>query len=195
MIKIIIFRHGQTAWNKEKRFQGHIDIPLSDEGKQEAKLLKDVLAPIEFDHVLSSDLKRARMTAEIALGDRNIPFSFHPELREADLGEAQGKTYQEVKALWGEDVFKSWFHATHDMKFPGGESKSEALIRFKNFIDSYLETHKVKSIALATHGYIIFRLLCSISEVTPENLTIKNCQAFEIDIDQEGNWRWVATLN
>ncbi len=195
MKKLFIFRHGQTPWNKEKRFQGHLDIPLSEEGKAEARDLREHLLPINFDYILSSDLKRAKMTTEIALGDRDIPTSYSQMLREAYLGEAQGKTQDEVKELWGENILKQWFHATEDMKFPGGESKSEALVRFKNYVDSFLDTHPASTIAISTHGYIIFRLLCQISSVTPEGLAIKNCQAFEVDVDQQGNWRWVGTLN
>lgn len=195
MTKLIIFRHGMTTWNKEKRFQGHLDIPLSPEGEEQARELHAVLGPISFDYILTSDLSRAKKTAEIALGTRDVPMLSSPELREANLGEAQGKNHQEAKELWGENVLKKWFHATEDMKFPGGESKAEALVRFKNHITDFLAKHQAQSVAVSTHGYIIYRLLCQISDTNPENLTIKNCQAFEIDIDDEGTWHWVGTLN
>ncbi len=195
MTTIYIFRHGETEWNKEKRFQGHLDIPLNEEGKKQAIGLKDQLEKLAPQAVLSSDLKRAVMTTTLSLEELDIPIYYSDQLREANLGEAQGKTQDEVKEIWGEDVLREWFRGGPDFKFPGGEPKRIASARARKYIQDFLDKHPVDRIAVSTHGYLIFRILCDISDVDPKTLNIGNCKIFEIEVDMDKGWKWIGALH
>ncbi len=92
---ILLIRHGETAWNAERRLQGHLDIPLNAEGERQAALLGAALAGEAIDHVLSSDLGRARQTAEAILRARGIApaVQVDPQLRERCYGGFEGLLY------------------------------------------------------------------------------------------------------
>ncbi|CAN5117703.1 hypothetical protein BH20ACT5_BH20ACT5_16020 [soil metagenome] len=86
--RILLWRHGRTAWNAERRFQGHSDLPLDSLGEQQAQAAAPLLVAEAPDLVLSSDLERAAATAAY-LG---VPFELDPRLREVSLGRWEGKT-------------------------------------------------------------------------------------------------------
>jgi broad specificity phosphatase PhoE len=89
---LLLVRHGETDWNADGRLQGHTDRPLSDFGRRQAQQLADELADEELEAIYSSDLARARETAEI-VGDRLVlPVVFDPDLREKDWGTWEGLT-------------------------------------------------------------------------------------------------------
>jgi 2,3-bisphosphoglycerate-dependent phosphoglycerate mutase len=89
---LLLIRHGETDWNADGRLQGHTDRPLSDHGRRQARKLAEELSGEEIEAVYSSDLARARETAEI-VGDRlGLPVELDPELREKDWGNWEGLT-------------------------------------------------------------------------------------------------------
>jgi broad specificity phosphatase PhoE len=89
---LLLVRHGETDWNAEGRLQGHTDRPLSDLGRRQARQLAGELASEELDAIYSSDLARARETAEI-VGERlGLPVVLDPDLREKDWGTWEGLT-------------------------------------------------------------------------------------------------------
>ena len=86
MTRLLLVRHGETDWNADGRLQGQTDRPLSDFGRQQARRLADELATEDFEAIYSSDLARARETAEIVGARLELPVSFDPDLREKDWG-------------------------------------------------------------------------------------------------------------
>jgi len=89
---LLLVRHGETDWNAEGRLQGHTDRPLSDYGRRQAGELADDLEDEKLEAIYSSDLARARETAEI-VGERlGLPVVLHPDLREKDWGNWEGLT-------------------------------------------------------------------------------------------------------
>lgn len=92
MTTLLLVRHGETDWNAEGRLQGHTDTPLNDYGRRQAKALADELAGGRIDAVYSSDLARARETAEILGGRLGLPVAVDPELREKNWGSWEGLT-------------------------------------------------------------------------------------------------------
>jgi 2,3-bisphosphoglycerate-dependent phosphoglycerate mutase len=89
---LLLVRHGETDWNADGRLQGHTDRPLSDHGRRQARKLAEELSGEEIEAVYSSDLARARETAEV-VGDRlGLPVELDPELREKDWGNWEGLT-------------------------------------------------------------------------------------------------------
>lgn len=91
-------RHGRTAWNADKRFQGHTDVPLDDEGRAQATALAALLRDERIDAAVSSDLSRAAETARIVLGPRALPLRLDPGWREMRFGDWEGLTWEQIVA-------------------------------------------------------------------------------------------------
>lgn len=105
-MRIGLIRHGLTDWNALGRIQGHSDIPLNEEGRQQASKLAERLAieHIEWDHIVSSSLERAHETARIIAERLNIPLLEPDErLKERGFGQIEGMTWEEREAKWGAD--------------------------------------------------------------------------------------------
>src|SRR5688572_15424188 len=137
--RLFVFRHGETDWNVAKRFQGHSDIPLNENGTKQAESLRQLMQSLAPQIVLSSDLSRAFETAKIAVQDLKIHIEAAPELREANLGDVEGMLRDEIIAKWGEGFIERWFDATDlDFVFPNGETKIEhsdrMILAIENFI-------------------------------------------------------------
>jgi broad specificity phosphatase PhoE len=101
-MELICVRHGRTAWNALRRFQGQTDIPLDDEGLAQAQALAAHLRDEHFDLALASDLTRARTTAEAILGERDVVLELSPEFREMHFGQWEGLTWDEIVGRWPE---------------------------------------------------------------------------------------------
>src|SRR5436190_9976960 len=95
MTTLLLVRHGETDWNAAGRLQGHTDRPLSDYGREQARRLASELTGEEFDAIYSSDLARARETAEIVGAELDLPVVLDPDLREKDWGNWEGLTSTE----------------------------------------------------------------------------------------------------
>ncbi|HEY6234172.1 MAG TPA: histidine phosphatase family protein [Candidatus Elarobacter sp.] len=97
-MQLICVRHGRTAWNAAKLFQGHTDVPLDDEGRAQATALAALLRNERIDAAASSDLARAAETARIVLGPRDVPLRLDPDWREMQLGDWEGLTWEQILA-------------------------------------------------------------------------------------------------
>lgn len=97
-MQLIGVRHGRTAWNADRRFQGHTDIPLDDEGRAQATALGVLLGEERIDAVVTSDLARARETARLVLGSRALVPRLDPDWREMHFGDWEGLTWDEIVA-------------------------------------------------------------------------------------------------
>jgi broad specificity phosphatase PhoE len=127
-MELICVRHGRTAWNAARRFQGQTDIPLDDEGLAQAQALAAHLRDEHFDLAVASDLNRARTTAETILAERTIALELSPEFREMHFGLWEGLTWDEIIARWPElDIAgeKGPMHYTAE----GGESWDALCVR------------------------------------------------------------------
>jgi broad specificity phosphatase PhoE len=134
-MELICVRHGRTAWNAGRRFQGQTDIPLDDEGLAQAQALAAHLRDEHFDLALASDLIRARTTAEAILGDREIALEVSADFREMHFGLWEGLTWEEIVVRWPELNFaheKAPMHYTAE----GGESWDALCLR----VDAALRT-------------------------------------------------------
>jgi probable phosphoglycerate mutase len=94
---IYLVRHGETDWNIENKLQGHTDIPLNEQGKLQANQLQEKFADINFIKVFSSDMIRARVTAEILLGSKKSTIIETPLLRERFMGTWEGRLATELQ--------------------------------------------------------------------------------------------------
>ena len=100
---IYLILHGETDWNRDKRFQGQTDVPLNATGKAQAAELVPMMAQLKVEAAFSSDLGRAYETAQIALSDVRLNIQKDPRLRETNIGEAEGLTYDEIVAKFTEE--------------------------------------------------------------------------------------------
>ena len=128
MGRIYMTRHGETVWNSEGRIQGHTDIDLSPHGRSQAKALSKRLSDVDFDAVYSSDLARARETAEIIVENKSVDFHTTERLREYHKGVFEGLTVSEYKREFPELYAAS---LVNDLEFAptGGETIRETSVR------------------------------------------------------------------
>jgi broad specificity phosphatase PhoE len=186
------FRHGETDWNKASRFQGRIDIGLNTKGREQALKLRDFFNRHSIEAILSSDLSRAVETAKIAVGDLDVPLILDSRLRETNLGEAEGLTYEEVMQKFGHEMIQSWRSiSTSDghVRFPGGESKQEHLARILEALNEFLISTPYTRFAVSTHGGVLRRLLHHLRPDLTEPVLIGNCVLYELSFHSaKGIW-------
>ena len=162
-MQIYLVRHGQTSWNQQCRYQGSQDIPLDDDGVFQAERLAERLQSIQWDGAASSDLIRAKKTAEIVLGENSeLPLHLWPELREMNFGTWEGVTFAEADAKWPEKV-KAFFADPTQSIIPQGENALEFKERVMTGLEKILSLGKEgEKWLVATHGGAIRVILCEI---------------------------------
>jgi len=155
---LFLFRHGETDWNRAGRLQGHTDTPLNATGLAQAQALAERLRPHRLDAVMSSDLARAWTTARIVAEGLGVPLISEPGLREANIGEAEGLYWPEVKSRFGETLTERWF--THDdAAFPGGETGLETRSRGLAALRRFVAAQPYRRIGVSTHGAMVRQLM------------------------------------
>jgi probable phosphoglycerate mutase len=128
-MRILLARHGETAWNAEGRYQGQEDIALSPVGEEQARALGERLRDVRIDRAVASPLKRALRTAELAVGEARLGLlTTDPGLMEIAHGEWEGLLASEIRARDGERLH-AWRHAPHEVLMPQGESLQHVLDR------------------------------------------------------------------
>lgn len=155
---IYVIRHGETDWNKNKRFQGATDIKLNDTGKEQAIKLRPVLQQLQIETVYSSPLLRAFETAELATIDLKISIQKDDRLREISLGIADGLTQDEIVQKYGEDSLFKWRSYEErllDFHFERGESKRQMMIRARQVFLDIAQNSNRSSIAIFSHGVLM----------------------------------------
>jgi glucosyl-3-phosphoglycerate phosphatase len=106
-VKLVLWRHGQTTYNAERRFQGQSDVPLNDTGRDQARRAARYLAAMKPDAIFASDLSRATETAAVLARLTGLPVQLDKDLRERGGGSWEGKTAEEIRAEFPE-AFASW---------------------------------------------------------------------------------------
>lgn len=153
--RLCIVRHGETAWNAERRIQGHLDIGLNDTGERQALAAADWLAAVPFAAVYSSDLLRARTTAAPLAAARGIEVRLEPRLRERRYGIFEGLTYDEARRDHP-TVYAFLDSRDPGYGFPGGgESLGELHDRVTAALVEILERHAGETVAVVTHGGVL----------------------------------------
>ena len=142
---VYIIRHGQTDWNIEKRTQGHTDIALNTDGIKQAELIAEKIADLKIDNIISSDLKRAYMTAQIINKNFNKTIETDKRLREFCFGTLEGITRDKITQEIWDDFNKN------PKKF-NAETKEEIFNRIKSFIDDIKSNNINKNTLVVTHG-------------------------------------------
>jgi alpha-ribazole phosphatase len=154
---IYLVRHGEVESGHKKRYIGSTDLDLSPRGEKQARLLfKD--NPLESFLCFSSNLTRAKKTADLALRNKGINIKIDPNLREVDFGLWEDLTFNDIKRLYPREV-ADWAEFNPDFTFPGGESIFDFLMRVTKFGKSILKKSN-SNILVFTHGGVIRALIC-----------------------------------
>jgi len=178
--RIVLIRHGETAWNAERRLQGHLDIDLNEEGQRQARALAAVLANEHFDVLVSSDLARAAQTAK-ALGEqRDQPLYIDGRLRERCYGGFEGLLYAEIERHFPQE-FAAWQARDVDAQLPPGQNQGETFRQFYDRVVAAIigwgEDNPGKSLALVAHGGVLecaYRAALGLPLETPRDFKVLN---------------------
>ena len=161
MLRLYLVRHGVTVWNREARWQGHTDVPLSTEGIDQAKRLAMRLQEEEIAAIWSSDLARARHTAELIAEPHALTVETTPLLRETMLGEWEGLTIDEIIARGDKELWTMVRRDSLANRPPGAERLEAVWDRLMQVKDSIREKHARGQVVVVGHGGSLRALLCN----------------------------------
>lgn len=186
-LNIYLFRHGETDWNKASRIQGHTNTELNETGRQQAKALALKMKSVPLDFIFSSDLKRAAETAQLVSEHHDIQVQHSQLLREAFMGDAQGKTRDEIIDLYGAkmwDEFRCLDWTNLDASMPGGETRREQINRFLKFFDELsIDKHKEEvHLGISSHGGVLRNIIHHKFPDIKEAVAIHNCCCYKIEV-------------
>ena len=167
MTTLLLVRHGETDWNRDGRWQGHADAPLNERGQEQARALADQLAREEIAAVYTSDLSRARETAEIIAARVGTPVHVDPRLREVDVGGWSGLTTAEIRTRFPEDVTR-WHDGDPSHAFDGGETYTAMGERVVAAVAEISARHAGEQVLVVLHGGPIRALLAHAAGITYE---------------------------
>ena len=212
--RIWLVRHGQTAWNEQGRFCGHTDIPLSALGCEQATKLAIHLQHISIATIYSSDLSRARETAEIIASrkDRETtrvsstqremgnvgktlavslppPITLSPTWREIDFGAWEGLTYDEIATSFPNHL--GFFTNPEFIAPPQGESLTEVLQRVIPALHDIVQQRHEGAVVIVSHGGVLRGLLCSLLGMPLRNqwqlrINTGSLSAIDVSLDEHG---------
>lgn len=152
MLRLLLVRHGLTAWNHQGRMQGHTDVPLSEEGIAQAQRLAARLAREEIEAVWSSDMLRARMTAEIIAELHALPVIISPLLREQHLGDWEGLTHEEIVARGDGERMAAYRRDAVANPPPGAERHDQMWERMMRALAQIRSAHTSGTVVVTGHG-------------------------------------------
>lgn len=161
MTQLWLARHGQTDWNRDGRWQGQADHapPLNEIGKAQAAALAEQFADTPLRVICSSDLPRARETAEIIARRFGLQVELDPRLREIDLGVWEGMRGDDIAGEYPEELAERQRNPAHS-RAPNGESAAEVAERVWAAADDIARAHPVGSVLVVSHGLAIATLIC-----------------------------------
>jgi len=162
MTTILLVRHGQTAWNREERFRGQVDVPLDDWGLRQAELVgRRIAERWEPTAIYASSLQRTLQTAAGIARACNLRTTIHDGLLDIDYGVFAGLTPQEAADLYP-DIARAWRRAPHMILFPDGQSLGDVRDRAEAALEGIVANHPHQMVVLVTHVVICRLLLCAI---------------------------------
>jgi broad specificity phosphatase PhoE len=158
--KIFLVRHAKPELPYSGRlYYGHTDYPLSKEGIERAKILSKDLDGITFDHIFSSNLLRARHTAELIMPGRASDIKLINAFCEINLGDWEGKTFDEVRETWNE-LYEARGNSFESVAPPNGESFKDLQKRTVTAFEDILCKYTSGNILIVSHGGVMWTLIC-----------------------------------
>ena len=153
-LRLLLLRHGETAWNRERRYQGWKDTPLSPAGLLQAEAAARELKEHTFAAVYSSPLQRALDTATAIAAPHGLEVETDPAFKELSHGEWEGLTLAEARAR-DAVLHESWAKTPHLVSPPGGESLVQARERVLQGLERLRAGHRDETVCLVSHGITV----------------------------------------
>jgi len=166
---IYLTRHGETAWNLEKRLQGWGDSPLTPAGIRNAENLKERIEKLDIDIIYTSTSKRAAVTAEILRGEKNIPIVHKDGLKEMGFGKWEGLKWDEIEnsERYSKQLYNLYNHPEKYVPFEG-ETLDEFSRRTRSAIEEILSDSNGKKVLIITHGITMKMIMSIFKGISPE---------------------------
>jgi alpha-ribazole phosphatase len=158
----LLIRHGETAWNRLGRYQGHVDTSLNRTGRAQARRLTRTFSSLQLDAIYSSDLRRAVDTAIPMAKAQGLSVMQDVRLRELHFGEWDGR---QVEAIIAADpaAWEAWYSDPVHLSPPGGETALALWQRFSDGLREIGDRHRDRTVAIVTHGGPLRLLLSYLS--------------------------------
>ena len=186
--RVLAIRHGETAWNADTRIQGQRDIALNATGVWQAARLAEALADDGISAIYSSDLLRARATAEALAVVVGLPVLMDAGLRERHFGEFEGFTFAEIEARWPAQS-ERWRRREADFGPLGGETLTDFYARSVATATRLVAAHPGQTVALVAHGGVLdclYRAATRVALQAPRTWQIGNAGINRLLYSPEG---------
>ena len=189
MPKLILVRHGQSIWNLQDRFTGWVDVPLTEEGRNQAKTAGELLREHPFDVAYTSDLQRAQVTLDLILehSGHDVPVIRNRALNERAYGDLEGLNKARTVEKYGPELVKIW-RRSYDIPPPNGESLKDTAARTIPFFERAIlgDVADGRNVLVVAHGNSNRSIIMSIEKLTPEQILEVNLdtgipRVYEID--------------
>ncbi|MEH2122296.1 histidine phosphatase family protein [Nostoc sp.] len=171
-IRLLLVRHGETDWNRQTRFQGQIDVPLNDNGRQQSQKAGEFLQEVAIDNACSSSMLRPKETAEIILKHHpNLKLELQNDLREISHGLWEGKLEAEIEQEFPGEL-QRWRLVPAQVQMPEGENLQQVWERSVAAWESIVQaalTNQLKTVLVVAHDATNKTLLCHILGLSLEN--------------------------
>ena len=185
---ILLVRHGETAWNREKIFRGVYDIPLNENGRLQARHLSRALAVRSIDVAYSSPLSRARETAQIVLEPHAIDATVHEGFMDFDYGEWTGLDDAVVANRWPEEHLQ-WVAEPDKARPPGGDTLQGVFETVFESVEQISRRHGGQTVAVFAHRVVNKLLILGMLTVGLERFPFvrqDNCCVNEFERTEKG---------
>lgn len=158
MTRLILIRHGETDWNIEGRWQGQADVALNQTGWSQAEDMARTLETVGVSAIYSSDLLRARQTAQVLADATGVPLKIDHRLREIHQGEWQGLLISEIQARYAQ-AYQERQRDPLGIAPPGGETAAQVRQRVVSATQAILRQHPDETVAVVSHGFALAVLI------------------------------------
>jgi alpha-ribazole phosphatase/probable phosphoglycerate mutase len=162
--KVILVRHGETEWNKQRRFQGNKDISLNKLGQSQAQQLAIRLQDENIAAIYASDLIRAKKTADIIANEHGLSVIETAKLREINFGEWEGLTFSDLETNYSQG-FNAWQDDPLEIAPPGGETLADFQERILPKLRKIITQYQEETILIVAHGGVNKVALATFLEV------------------------------
>ncbi|HEY7320243.1 MAG TPA: histidine phosphatase family protein [Candidatus Binatia bacterium] len=193
-MQVFLVRHGATDWNLQGRCQGATDLDLNEIGIRQAKQIAAALKNEAIHGIYSSNLKRARQTAQFFSLHHQLPVQIETDVRELDHGELEGLTFAEIKETYPQFI-QWWRTEPAEIRVPGGERLADVARRAWNGLNRIAQRHVAEeAVVIVSHNFPILGIICQIT-----GTHLNNYRTFHLDpcgvtrLDHDGNDRWTVT--
>ena len=192
--RIILVRHGETPYNKVKRYQGWTDVPLNETGIRQAELLAQSLKDVPIDVFISSPLQRAYLTTQkvAELQGKEIEYT-DPRLREVNYGDWSGKYQADLNKKYPEK-YDLWIKKPWLVIHTNGESLQDLQDRSRAALNDIVARYPAKTVFVGAHSYVNGVLLCSVLDVNLDHFNKFPQSNTCVNVLEYKNGAWRALL-